>query len=51
VGQRVRIRIRTRSVRRRFWGHVEQVGGATMPALGASGGRAPSSRRASRCRL
>jgi len=38
VGQRVRIRIRTRSVRRRFWGKVEQVGGATMPALGAANG-------------
>lgn len=36
VGQRVRIRIRTRSVRRRFWGRVEQVGGATMLALGAN---------------
>jgi hypothetical protein len=33
VGQRVRIRLRTRTWRRRFWGRVEQVGAATSLAL------------------
>ena len=38
VGQPVRIRVRTRSLRRTFWGEVEQIGGATNSALSAGEG-------------
>jgi multidrug resistance efflux pump len=33
VGQRVRILVRTRTWRRRFWGSVQQVGAATTGAI------------------
>ncbi|MBN1399714.1 MAG: HlyD family efflux transporter periplasmic adaptor subunit [Anaerolineae bacterium] len=33
LGQRVRVRVRTRTWRRRFWGQVEQIGAATTLAL------------------
>jgi multidrug resistance efflux pump len=33
VGQRVRILVRTRTWRRRFWGNVQQVGAATTGAI------------------
>lgn len=46
VGQPVRIRVRTRSLRRTFWGRVEQIGGATSSALiaGPRGTNAASAR-------
>jgi multidrug resistance efflux pump len=33
IGQSVRITVRTRTVRRKFWGRVEQIGRATTLAL------------------
>jgi multidrug resistance efflux pump len=33
IGQRVRIRVRSRTWRRRFWGRVEQIGVATTAAV------------------
>jgi multidrug resistance efflux pump len=42
IGQRVRIRLRTRTMRRIFWGEVEQIGAATTGALQEAAG-APSS--------
>ena len=43
VGQSVRIRIRTRSLRRTFWGEVQQVSSATTNAMAASGGSSGAS--------
>lgn len=37
LGQHVRVRVRTRTLRRTFWGKVEQIGGATSSALAARG--------------
>ncbi|MBM3189611.1 MAG: HlyD family efflux transporter periplasmic adaptor subunit [Chloroflexi bacterium] len=43
VGQPVRIRVRTRTLRRTFWGWVEQVGGAANTALQPGGVAATAS--------
>ena len=43
IGQPVRIRVRSRTLRRNFWGHVEQIGGATHTALTSAGGAADAS--------
>ena len=37
IGQSVRVRLRTRAIRRTFWGKVEQIGRATNAALASSG--------------
>ena len=43
IGQPVRIRVNTRSLRRNFWGWVEQVGGVTNTALATGGSVAGTS--------
>ena len=44
VGQQVRVRVRTRTWRRRFWGQVEQIGAATTAAASGQAGAAANLR-------